>query len=109
MTIKFLWNGIKVNGGKLQPACYSIGPLTNYPEGTITIYARNYRRFSVEVGEVLEVHNDSDCMTDYFENDRIRVTADHPLYPAVLAASQACDAHYAKMRARRDRGMTFAA
>lgn len=101
-TLKFFYNGIKANGGKLQGAHYSTGRLIGHPEGTITIYARNYRRFTAEVHEVFEVQNDSDIMTDYFEGDRIRVAVDHPLYAAVLAAVKASEAHRAKMEAKRE-------
>jgi hypothetical protein len=101
-TLKFFWNGIKVNGGKLQTASYSTGRLIGYPEGTITIYAKSYRRFTAEVGEALHVQNDSDAMTDYFETDRIRVTPDHALYQMVLKAAQANEAHFDKMQAKRE-------
>lgn len=101
-SIKFVWNGIKVNGGKLQGAHYSTGTLINYPANTITIYAKNYRRFSAEVHEFFEVQNDTDCMTDYFECDRIRVTPEHPLYVAILAATKASEVHSAKMQAKRE-------
>jgi hypothetical protein len=101
-TLKFLWNGIKANGGKLQSASYSTGRLTGYPEGTITIYANRYRRFSVEVCEAFEVQNDTDSCSDYFEGDRVRVTPDHPLYAQVKAAALANEAHYDKLQAKRD-------
>lgn len=38
------------------------------------------------------VENDSDPMTDYFENDSIRVAPTHPLYAAVNAAWEAQEA-----------------
>jgi len=101
-TIKFFWNGIKVNGGKLQKASFSDGQLIGHPEGTLTIYAKNYRRFSAEIAEAFEVQNDSDGMTDYFECDRIRVAPDHPLHAQVLAACKASDAHHQKMQAKRE-------
>ncbi len=101
-TFKFLWNGIKVNSGKLQKASYSIGNLLNAPEGTITIYASTYHGFSREVWEAFDVRNDSDSMTDYFEKDRVRVRPDHPLYAQVLKAAQAWDAHHSKMQAKRE-------
>lgn len=105
-TLKFLWNGIKVNGGKLQKASFSMpgsyAPWSGLPEGTITIYAKGSRRFSAEIGEAFEVQNDTDYMTDYFESDRIRVKPDHPLYVQVLAAVKASDEHHAKMQAKRE-------
>ncbi len=80
--LKFFWNGIKGADGKLQRAFYSVGQLVNAPEGTITIYAKD-GRFNAEVRQHFEVLNDSDSMTDYFEDDRIRVSPDHPLYAQV--------------------------
>lgn len=86
-TLKFFYNGIKVNGGALQKCSYSISTLISYPAGTITIYGKNYERFSKEIREAFTVENDTDSMTDYFDNDFIRVMPDHPLY------SQIVDAH----------------
>lgn len=86
MALKFFYNGIKDNGGKLQKAFYADGVLRSHPAGTITIYARNYRRFSDGVREAFTVENNSDSMTDYFESDTIRVRPDHPLYSEVKAA-----------------------
>lgn len=99
----FYWNGIKDDkGGKLQKAWFSLGGLGDkYPSETITIYARDYCRFSEKVRACFSVQNDTDTMTDYFDNDRIRVIPSHPLYPAVLAAARAQDAHREKTRARR--------
>ncbi len=101
-TFKFFWNGIKVNNGPLQKASFSIGNTLNHPQGTITIYAKNYRRFSAEAWEAFDVQNDSDSMTDYFESDRIRVRPDHPFYAQALKAVHASDAHHSKMRAKRE-------
>lgn len=87
MEVKFMWNGIKVDG-KLHKCWYSISSLTNLPEGTITIYGKNYTDLPALEG--LTVENDSDGMTDYFENDRIRVIPGSKYYAEVKAA-------YAKM------------
>ena len=86
--IKFYYNGIKATdtGTQLQKAWYSNGPLNDFPAGTLTIYARDYTGFSVEVAEAFEIQNDSDHQTDYFDKDRIRVKPDHPKYAEVLAA-----------------------
>jgi hypothetical protein len=105
-TFKFFWNGIKVNGGKLQKASFSMpksyATWSGLPDGTITVYAKRYSGFSAEVWDAFDVRNDSDGMTDYFETDRIRVKPDHPLYSQVLAAVKASDAHHAKMTAKRN-------
>lgn len=99
--ICFYWNGIKdAKGGKLQRAHYSAGPLHNFPEGTISIYARDYSGFSAKVAEALEVKNDSDYASDYFDKDRIRVRPDHALYAAVAEALKAQQAHRLSKRRR---------
>lgn len=90
----FYWNGIKdAKGDKLQKAWYSTGKLTGHPDGTITIYARDYDRFSAKVRACFKVENDTDIQTDYFDSDSIRVIPSHPLYPQVQAAAAAQDAH----------------
>lgn len=100
----FYWNGLKDDkGAKLQKAWFSSGELIGYPAGTVTIYARDYSRFSAKVHACFRVQNDTDTMTDYYDSDRIRVIPAHPLYPAVLAAMRAQDAHREKTRARRAR------
>ncbi len=86
VMLKFYYNGIKDDGGKLQTCFYSIGKLLNHPEGTITIYKREYARFSAGIRAAFTVENDSDSMTDYFEEDRIRVEPSHLLYAEVHAA-----------------------
>lgn len=98
--LKFYWNGIKENGGKLQRAHYSRGGLANHPEGTITIYARDYGPFSAEVRQAFKVENDTDIMTDYFDKDTIRVEPAHPLYQQVKTAHDAQRAHSAKREAK---------
>lgn len=106
----FYWNGIKdTKGGRLQPAFYSdMGPTGGvsgrYPAHTITIHAKRYNHFSDLVASCFTVQNDSDTQTDYFEQDRIRVIPEHPLYPKVKAALDAQDAHNAKRFAKRNGG-----
>jgi hypothetical protein len=89
--LKFLWNGIKLDG-KLYRARYSPGELINQPAGTITIYAKDCGRFPKIEG--LNVINDSDTITDYHERDKIRVTPDNPYYKQVKAALDAENRHY---------------
>lgn len=93
----FFWNGIKdAKGAKLQRCHYSESSLRSLPAGTLTIYARDYARFSAKVRACFAVENDSDSQVDYFDNDRIRVIPSHPLYAKVKAAMDACSARYAK-------------
>lgn len=96
---KFVWNGIKVDS-TLYRAFYSAGKLINYPDGTITIYRRDYYP-PLPAIEGLTVRNGSDMQTDYFETDTIRVTPDNPHYPAVYAAHKKQEDHNAKRYAKR--------
>ena len=97
--LKFYWNGIKGVSGKLQRCSYSDAQLINFPAGTITIYAKSGVLFSAEVRDAFKVENDSDAMTDYFEDDRIRVEATHPMFSQVKSALESRTAHYAKRTA----------
>lgn len=91
--IRFFYNGIKVEGhndGKLQKGHWSFIEEWTMGNGRVvpnqlTLYARNYRRFQ-GIHDVFTVENDSDSMTDYFEEDRVRIYPDHELFqPAVKA------------------------
>ena len=66
---------------------YSIDGMTD-GRACITLYGKNYER---NLGEVFsdEVINNSDSMTDYFENSKVRLYADHPLYAAARARAEA--------------------
>ena len=105
-NLKFYYNGIKANGGKIELCSYSDGPLLNSPAGTLTIYksTRNYAasRFSAAVAEAFSIENDTDSQTDYFESDRIRVLPSHPLYAQVKAACAAQRAKFEAAQAKRD-------
>lgn len=84
--IRIYWNGIKVDGGELIRCGYSLG------DGSVTIYERGYKDLP---RDLLPVVNESDSMTDYFENDRATLRADHPLYKYFRFAAM-------KARARMD-------
>jgi hypothetical protein len=100
MKIKFVWNGIKVDG-KLHRAWYSVGNLNtlNYPADTVTIYGRDYKPLPEIEG--LKINNDSDMRTDYFENDRVRVLPNNQHYPAIMDAVNQLKAHNDKRWAKR--------
>lgn len=93
--IRFMYNGLKTEDGILHKAWYSGGKLNGYPDETITIYARRYGRALPRI-DGLDIENASDCQSDYYEADHIRVTPDNPWYPAVLAAYQSQEAKRAK-------------
>lgn len=93
MQVKFVWNGIKVDG-KLYRAWYWPCTSRNMPEGTITIHAKDYTPFPEIPG--LRTINNTDTMTDYFEKDKIYVTPLNRWYPQVLEA-------FKKVEDRRER------
>lgn len=70
MTIKFLWNGIKVDG-ELFKGWWSDCRLDGFPAGTVTFYVDGYKQLPRECG--FEVENYSDIMRDYFDNDTVRI------------------------------------
>ena len=94
--IKFYWNGIKGQTGKLQRCIYSNGN-----PGMITIFARDYGPLTDDIRAVFNVEDDTEIISDYIDKDRIRVTPDHPLYSAVFAAFAAMEAHYRNRLAKR--------
>lgn len=101
--LKFYWNGIKTSDkAGVQRCFYSDGQLINHPEGTLTIYARDYSPFSQEIKEAFKVENDSDIMTDYIVQDWIRVEPTHPLYKQVFAALQSQKYHRDGIALRRE-------
>ena len=67
--IKFLFNGIKING-KLIKGFYS---QANYTNGAVgCFYVREWFSGQSELlRKYFQVINDSDIMTDYFEEDRV--------------------------------------
>ena len=92
MTVKFMYNGLKVDG-QLFRGAYSKGPWTaesKLPDGTITIYAKDYKSFPAIEG--LNIQNETDIMTDYFETDKIRIKPGEPYYFEALTALNKCAA-----------------
>jgi hypothetical protein len=110
-ALRFFWNGIKGSDGTLQKCSYSGSKLTSYPAGTITIYGKHYRSFSAEVAAHFTIYDASDPATDYFADETIRVTPDHPLYAQVRTALLQHEDHYegrykrlAEINAAREQG-----
>lgn len=96
-TVKFFWNGLKVNG-EFHKCYYSTGPYTaasGLPEGTITLYAANYSRIP-RIPE-LTIENETDIMIDYFESDTVRIFPDHPQYEEARNALRAYKIHTEKL------------
>ena len=69
--IRFYYNGIKVDGGRLIPCWYYLD------ENSVSISARDYKSLP---RQYFAVKNDSDIYTDYFDSDHTKLTPEHPLY-----------------------------
>ncbi len=77
-SIKFFWNGLRLNGEKSLVKChYSLNNDRDHDE-CVTIYADSYGGQLPR--DLFEVKNETDSYTDYFDNDRATLTPDHPLY-----------------------------
>lgn len=88
-SIKFFYNGIKLNGeNKLLKCFYSIDNSTAESGPCVTIYARDYNDLP---RDVFPVENDTDLYTDYFDSDRATLTPAHPLYKYARAAAIKAD------------------
>ena len=70
MTIKLLKKGLKANG-KYYPCFYSSAK--NNLNGNATIYIKSYDSLPKEAYSLLQIENNTDMQTDYFEKDRIRI------------------------------------
>ena len=91
-SIKFFWNGIRVNGEKsLIKVSYSLDNHRDHAE-CVTIYADGYG--SRLPRDVFEVHNDTDLYTDYFDNDSAVLTPAHPLYKYARYAAVKAELRY---------------
>ncbi len=84
-SIKFYYNGLRLNGSRTLVKCsYSIDNSRRTASPCVTICAD---RGGSLPRDLFPVENDTDIMTDYFDNDRTTITADHPLYPFARAAA----------------------
>lgn len=91
MTIKFFYNGIKING-KLFKGSYGLGGYTNGAK--MAFYSDSY--CAPELREHFKVKNDSDSMTDYFEKDVIYFFGNEPYFEDVKASWAKAARKYAK-------------
>lgn len=84
-AIKFYYNGLRLNGSRTLVKCsYSIDNSRRTASPCVTICAD---RGGSLPRDLFPVENDTDIMTDYFDNDRATITAEHPLYPFARAAA----------------------
>jgi len=77
--IKFNKHGLKINGKYIR-AWYSEGKLIDAPEGTITIYAKDYGN---QLPKELKPLNYTDSQTDYFDKDKARIRPDNKYYKEI--------------------------
>ena len=107
MEIKFMHNGIKING-KLYCCFYQKGGYTEQsklPREAITIYSKSYERIPKNMG--LNVINETDLQTDYFEKDRILILPDCEHYNAALQAYNKYNQRKEKKQAKTTDNGTF--
>lgn len=85
-SIRFFWNGIKINGeNKLIRCFYSLDNSARQSGPCVTIYAKGY---GAELPrDLFSVKNETDSMTDYFDTDSATLTPAHPLYKYARAAA----------------------
>lgn len=69
--IKFYWNGLRVNGEFLKCSLWA-----DTDSQAVTIHGH----YTHLPREFFEVVNNSDSMTDYYEDDRTTINEDHPLH-----------------------------
>lgn len=91
--IRFYWNGLKVDGGKLIKCGYS---LDNNADGSpsVSIYVHDCSGNLPR--DLFDVRNDTDIYTDYFDNDSTYLTPAHPLYRYARYVAEKSRARYAR-------------
>jgi len=99
MSIKF-YQYYATNGTTKVKIHYSLDGRTD-KRNCVTIYARDYNRadFKAIFGDI--ARNDSDMMTDYFEQSHADIFESHPLYNL---ARQKAEHYLTKIKQRRNRG-----
>ena len=95
MNIKFMYNGIKIDG-KLYGGHWSFGS-NIVDKDCITFYSKGYERMP-NFG--MPIENNSDIMTDYFEEDRLRFMPSSPYY---LQAMESFNMQQVKREAKHNR------
>lgn len=90
-SIRFYWNGLRLNGDKSLVKCfYSLDNKWDHDQ-CVTIYARD--GFSLP-RDLFEVKNDTDLYTDYFDTDSATLTPEHPLYKYARYAAAKAELRY---------------
>jgi len=85
LDYKATQHGFKGKDGKLIKVSYG----TPYDDGSIHIFDKGWGRFELAFLNTKDdqVENDSDSMTDYFEQDSITVTKTNPYYKDIVVSS----------------------
>ena len=89
MSIKFMKHYV-TNGTIKARVFYSAHQMVSTGENCVTLYAKNWREgreLALILGDSYE--NNTDTMSDYFEDGRARIKAGHPLYAAALERARA--------------------
>lgn len=98
MEIKLLKHSIKSGGNKAR-VWYSRGPVLLAPDfkttgDCVTIYEKDYSR---ELHKIFaDAINDTDSMTDYFEESKVRIFPSNPLFAEACARAEEWAAKYRK-------------
>lgn len=92
--VKFLQKGVKDAEGKYYPVYYS---MTGLIDGrlALTVYARSLVK---GLPAALSPQNNSDCQTDYFEEDIVRFSAGTPEFEQLAAHVMPDNAIYRQMK-----------
>lgn len=78
-SLKVFYNGLKINGEKKLIKAYM-----GINGDSVRIYAKTGETLP---RDIWEVKNNTDLYTDYFDDDRVTLTSEHPLYKYVLFAA----------------------
>jgi len=95
MTVKFFYNGVRIDGVLFRVSYNMVHENERLPKGTIIMYEKDYNDFPRIEG--LTVINDSDPMTDYIVRDKILIYPNSPYY---ADARRAIEKHDERMKAR---------
>ena len=92
-SIKFFWNGMKLNGSKkLIKGYWSYGKQLLIKGGVvncahIAFYKDSYEHLDKEIKDLFNVQNGSDSMSDYFETDHFKITKTNKFWNEILSAA----------------------
>jgi len=98
IKLQWMYNGIKIDG-KLFKGWWSFFKSIRTGQDYITFYSRSYEKLP-DIG--MTVENNTDSMTDYFENDLIRFTPEFKLYAEALGAFNLQQARCVRLKASKE-------